>query len=572
VPALGDPHPGPATLYATPDEAPRVLFQRHEPWVLFFDPQRNLHLLRVRTGEQTRITPEAGDGARHSFAGLYGQDGDIYVLWRSAYSQGPHRGERQLYFRAGRAGEPGLSETVRLDDSGGASHPKVSLSGGGGIQVAWMDSRSGPSHRLHFNRSLDGGRTWLPRAQRLDAAATGVYDPFLAASGSQVALGWTEGAGAARTLRLRRSRDGGGTWSEVESLPTGGDRPLTPEAVLTPQGLAVFYYADGAGIRLLRRGADDREWVGPVTLPGTQASGSTGFRVRASTRGDLCLVWPGPFRLGGRKADIYVACSNDAGLHWNAVARLNRNTPGHSQSLAPALGMDPEGRVVVAWQDLRTIRAGIFLNYSLDGGRHWQATDLPLTRPPGARHAQFPQVASDGADGFLVVWQHTGSDDPRGADYRVGRAEVRFACPARPGEPAGPCLEPREAPRHADRRERLVRRATAFWRSYVDGDFAQGFRLMDPFFRARTSAEQFASRVGQIDYSAFEVLDDAIGITENHAKVPVRVRFEARAFQVGDETGSIPPTETTVEDRWVWLDGDWFKVYTGRSGDFLPKI
>jgi hypothetical protein len=312
-----------------------------------------------------------------------------------------------------------------------------------------------------------------------------------------------------------------------------------------------------------------------VTLAGSQASGSTGFRAHGNARGDLCLVWPGPFRLRGRKADIYVVCSGDAGLHWHPVARLNRNAAGHSHSLAPALAMDPQGRVVVAWQDLRTIRAGIFVNYSLDGGRHWQAHDVPLDPSPGARHGQFPQVAAGDADRFLVVWQQTGSDDPRRADYRLARAELRFACPASPGGPAGLCREPEPAGSgsHAeDRRGRLIQRATAFWQSYVDGDFARGFRLMDPFFRARTSAEQFASRVGQIDYSAFEIVAAGIGIDENRAEVPVKVRFEAREFQVGADVGSIPPTEMTIQDQWVWLDGDWYKVYTSRSGDFLPKI
>jgi hypothetical protein len=449
----------------------------------------------------------------------------------------------------------------------------VSVTDEGRIYVAWMDSRSGRNHRLQLNQSADGGRDWLPEPRRMDSSDAGIYEPFVTASGDRVALGWIEAQGGERSLLLRYSNDGGSTWSEERALPTQGDVPMTPQGLYSSAGLSVFYFSDGKGIRLLQSRDNGSAWNDPVTVAGTEASGSSGFLVRSNRSGGVCLAWPGPFRLSGRKADIYATCSQDAELTWQAAERLNTNSPGISHSLAPAVVMDEEGRVLVAWQDLRTVRANIFLNYSLDGGRHWQARDLRVNRDPGREHAQFPDLATDGRGRFLISWQQTVSDDPRSAEYRLAFEDLRFACPGSAGAAKDLCREPRGQESTDARREaRLRERVRAFWQGYVDGDFVAGFGMMDPFFRARTSAAQFASRVGQIDYSAFEILDEGIEVIDNRARVPVRITFEAKQLQIGAEIGTIPQTQMTIDDEWVWVDRDWYKVYTSQAGDFLPKL
>ena len=557
------------SLYATPDEGPKVVFSQGRPLVAYFDQERILRLTSL-DGESSLILSQE-PGTKNSFVGFYQEDEALYAVWRPQRISGEQRGDKHIRFRASYDGGHSFSESRQLDSGGGAFHPRISVSGRN-VYVLWLDQRTAGEYHVYLNHSGDQGRSWLAQDKRMDGDAQQAYEPFLAAHRERAAVGWLEPGNPYR-VQLRYTRNAGEQWSEAINLPTPADaRIFTPAAVYTQIALLVFYYADKQGMMLTVSTDDGASWQEPVVLPGTQAIGSSGFQLASNSRGDVCLVWPGPFSLLGRKADIYVSCSHDGGTSWDAAVRLNSNTPGLSHSLAPAIAMDEQGRVVVIWQDLRAIRPDIYGNYSLDGGRSWLAEDIRISRDMGRRHAQFPSLSSDGQGRFVMVWQDADSDNPINRRFNLAYDELIVRCAQLVSQPERNLCVSSVEPSPEQRKQRLIARVETFWNAYVAGEFLKGYELMDPFFRARMNAMQFAARLGQIDYLAFELPEENISIQENRAKISIKITFEAQQLQIGAHVQSIPRTEQLIEEEWIWLDGDWFKIYQTQNGDFLPQI
>ena len=98
--------------------------------------------------------------------------------------------------------------------------PQIAASGDS-VYVTWMDTRNdfGVDHHLewdiYFNRSLDGGATWLPSDIRLDTDLPGAARsevPQIAASGDSVYVTWWDGRDGTADIYFNRSLDGGATW------------------------------------------------------------------------------------------------------------------------------------------------------------------------------------------------------------------------------------------------------------------------------------------------------------------------------------------------------------------------
>ncbi|MBK9385361.1 MAG: exo-alpha-sialidase [Planctomycetes bacterium] len=126
-----------------------------------------------------------------------------------------------------------LTSDVRLDSSSapGVSvslDPRVAVSGGAAY-VAWRDTAipGAVNSDVHFNRSLDGGLSWLPIDLRLDDAtatgATSSTEIAIVASDGQVFVAWSEAANGAHDIYVDRSHDFGSTWLPAERRVDSGD-------------------------------------------------------------------------------------------------------------------------------------------------------------------------------------------------------------------------------------------------------------------------------------------------------------------------------------------------------------
>ena len=126
------------------------------------------------------------------------------------------------------AGGAGLGRPlkVRTDSrnlaAGGTSpsYPRLSRNGSGVVIVTWTDDVTG---RVYIRRSTDSGATFVA-AQHLDTTTSqpeGYFDAFpdvAAGTGVHYLVYYKSASG----LRVRRSTDGGVTWSASASLATNG--------------------------------------------------------------------------------------------------------------------------------------------------------------------------------------------------------------------------------------------------------------------------------------------------------------------------------------------------------------
>lgn len=147
----------------------------------------------------------------------------VYAAWRDSRDDAG-----DLYFNASHdGGTTWLPSAVRVDNAPfGSRTEEVGLGcDGGTVCIAWEDDRNGVDD-IYFNRSGDGGATWLPADVRLDTdpGANDSDDPVLVMDGSHVFVAWDDDRGGV-TMRMNASIDGGLTFLpndvRVDEAPVG---------------------------------------------------------------------------------------------------------------------------------------------------------------------------------------------------------------------------------------------------------------------------------------------------------------------------------------------------------------
>jgi hypothetical protein len=221
-------------------------------------------------------------------------------------------------------------DTGRSAGSATASNA-VLAAGNGAVYTAWLDDRNGTAE-LFFNRSLDGGATWLAGDQRLGSAAAGTANaqsPRISASRSAptVIVAWIDDRNGGTDAFCNRSLDGGLTW-----LPS--DVRLDSSAAVGSGAASELHFAQ---------------------------SGSS-----------IYAVWTDA-RSGG--TDIYANVSHDSGATWLASdVKLNSSTgtAGHPHVAAA----DPFAHVV--WTDTRNGLGDVYYTRTSNSGASWFATDVRI--------------------------------------------------------------------------------------------------------------------------------------------------------------------------------------------------
>lgn len=595
-------------MYVTPDEAPKALYSGGKTRIAFYDTKGWLKLLSEGDAEPQAVSQQAHPDVKNSSIGLFERDRNIYLTWRpkvATSTADERRGNKHVLFSASYDGGKGFAAPVQLDNGGGAFHPeKLQFGEGGLIYAVWLDERVG-KYRVYFNKSGDYGRTWLKEDMQMNKVDGNVYEPFMSFYKNHVWVGWLyQEGGTVRMIKFRHSEDSGDTWSEEAKFPVEG-KIFNPLFLKNEKLFALLFYSVDEGIKLSVSKDNGATWEAPSILPGTEETGSNGFKIVENKRGDICVMWPGPQKLKGRKADIYVNCSNDSGASWNKTVRMDTNTPMLTHSLAPDIAMDESGRVVVVWQDTRDIRPHIYMNYSLDGGKKWLEHDIRVNDSQRDAISQFPSVAADGEGRFLIAWQSAESDAVKDREYllayeeivfecsdndapkysklcrggffeRLFKKEKKMECPKFLYQPSRNLCRQEDEPwlAVADfRKKKLLSRTKELWKARVNGNFGKAYDMFDPFARSSLAKKDYLSRVGQIKYISFEILEKELSIAENTATVKVKAAFEAETFTVGSYEGSIPRTERVFELKWVWIDDAWYNVYEASAdSDMLPKL
>ncbi len=307
---------------------------------------------------------------------------------------------------------------------------------------------------IFIRRSLDGGKTWEPKAVTIFShdSTTGipfedkpwvVADPAGPHAGN-LYIGWTQFTLAASDLLFSRSTDGGLTWSKpiklssVSGLPRDDNGALEGfHAVTAPDGTLYTIWADRDGIMMAvsRDGGasftKERRIIqtGPPYFGITGVSRSNGFpQIGLDPKaGRIYVAWS-DYTNGD--VDVFVASSADHGETWNAPARVNDDAlhNGNDQFFQ-WMSVDPvSGAVNLVFYDRRgdNAKATVTLARSVDGGKTF--SNYTLDKDSFAAEGDFlGDYLAIGAYGNKVfaAWAHQTSDPEKTGGAKKTRTIVR---------------------------------------------------------------------------------------------------------------------------------------------------
>lgn len=326
----------------------------------------------------------------------------VHAVWYDL-----RNGATDIYYRGSADGGLGWGGgDIRLDtDPAGDGYswlPRVACSGSH-VYVVWHDERDGAAD-VRFNRSLDGGVTWLASDRRLDTDAAGAaasLEPHLACEGDHVVVVWTDGRSGNWDVRANVSTDAGSTWLAEDVRVDHG--PVLSAATLPRVALR----AGSAHVLWL----DTRDaGVDVYTTQSADGGASWGAPDRRLSRGAPLGGWAAAAELVAAgdsvyaafedyldgAADVYLAASLDGGASFGAAVRLDTDAAGAADSLAPALCAQGD-ELTLVWEEHRAGHPDVHLSRTQDGGASWILRDLHLNSTlPGRSRSLRPQVACCG--------------------------------------------------------------------------------------------------------------------------------------------------------------------------------
>ena len=155
-----------------------------------------------------RVSHNFGTDAEFAQVAAAGQN--VYVVWQD----GREDGANVFFNRSTDGGATWQAKDTRIDHA-----PKTPLKAlgpqiaceGNLVVVVWEDDRNGLMD-VFFNRSDDGGVTWLSHDIRLDTDLPGSADslePLLALEDGAVYVAWTDTRAGKFTIHFSASPDGG---------------------------------------------------------------------------------------------------------------------------------------------------------------------------------------------------------------------------------------------------------------------------------------------------------------------------------------------------------------------------
>lgn len=279
---------------------------------------------------------------------------NVYVVWLD-------RNNYHLYVNSSRDnGTTWLDREIRLDD-GSASDPQIACSGKYAY-VVWQDYRDFDYPNIYFNSSHDRGMTWMASDIRLSTGDGTRFNrshyPIISCSGKNVYVAWLDYRYKNnRSIYFNFSTDGGETWQ-------------TPDIRLNTNVKPEEGYSWGPSICSYKKNV----YV-------AWAEGK----------------WPG--------SHIFFNRSTDGGMSWlQKPIRIDRGK-GNVYALTSHICCS-ENNIYLVWDDERTGKSEIYLNYSTDEGVTWQQSDIRLTPGigSGTKSADSPRISCSGKNIF-VVWE-----------------------------------------------------------------------------------------------------------------------------------------------------------------------
>ncbi|MFN7971100.1 MAG: exo-alpha-sialidase [Acidobacteriota bacterium] len=297
---------------------------------------------------------------------------------------------------------------VRLTQEGSPSYTNGQslAAGAAGLRaVVWQDARDG-NGEIYLKRSTDGGGTWSPD-RNLSADPAGQLWPCVAVSGTTVHVVWKDWRTGLSQVRYARSTDGGVTFAaavQVSMNPTQEINGVYPALAVFGPDVHVAWTEERGGnydVRYRRSTDAGVTWLPDVRLTTDAAmQGFIGKAIAAS--GNQVLVAWVDYRDGN--PEVYARASSDRGASWGHDVRLSNDPDASYVDSVTVAGAD----VNVFWTNSGAGGFDLRCRHSGDGASTF-GPELMLTGSGTALHTS----ASAAGRHVMMVWEdeRAGSDD-----------------------------------------------------------------------------------------------------------------------------------------------------------------
>ncbi len=311
-------------------------------------------------GKPVRVNaPSENPYYRQEAPGLVVRGNDVYVTWSLTHPKNtpdkPFSGELRLS-RSNDGGRTFAPSTLVNDDGLVIQHTfdAINASPDGVLHLAWIDGREGKKDPgTYVAKSTDQGRTITKNLKVDDNTCVCCRTSLATSADGVVYVAWRKiFEGNIRETVVSRSMDGGETFSPA--VIVGNDKWIYAACPHRPASLGV-----------------DR-------------------------LGRLYVVW---YTEGADETPaIYLAYSEDQGKTFSPKRQLNRSKgtfPDH-----PQMAVDPEGRVVVIWEEQSPVRREVVVSHSLDRGETFS-----LPSKLNEKNGQTPTVAVNRQGTVVLGWK-----------------------------------------------------------------------------------------------------------------------------------------------------------------------
>ena len=314
-------------------------------------------------GSPVRINrPEEIPYWRQEAPALTVADNDVFVTWGLAHPKATPQQPFATELRLSRSTDGGRSFQPSIavnDDPGVIQHTFDALhrDAEGRLHLSWIDGREGKKDPgTYVARSLDAGATVTKNIKVDEGTCVCCRTAVTSGPEGMVYVAWRKiFEGNVRETVVARSTDHGDTFEAP--VIVGHDQWVFPACPHRPASMGV-----------------DRQ-------------------------GRLYVVW---YTEGTDEIPaIYIAHSDDRGKSFSEKRKLNlsKNTfPDH-----PQLAVDPEGRIVVVWEEQAPVKRDVVMSVSTDRG-------VTFTAPHkvNERKSQTPVVAVNRQGVFAMAWMEHG--------------------------------------------------------------------------------------------------------------------------------------------------------------------
>lgn len=311
------------------------------------------------------------------------------------------------------------------------------------LYAVWIDNRR-DFFDVWFNRSSDGGESWLEAPIQVKAGAGDAFNVHMACNGERVYVAWEDTRDSDvdyTNIYVNFSNDGGDNWLKNDRLvdtfdPEGRQISSGPRIAFRGPNVHVVWFDQIEGAPDIYISSSENsggEWKAPLRLSGLKVPVADGGGLDPSSAGTtwsgnpeltvdeegrVHVVWEDKIfgtvegaRPEGAQDILYTRSDDNLAQSFRNWARVSRGSPeGRNFSFGPRVATSGEN-VWITWSDDRNGDGlDVFALHSSDGGGTFPPEVTRLDEGvPGGASSRYPEIAA--ANGVAhVVWQ----DDENG--------------------------------------------------------------------------------------------------------------------------------------------------------------